>query len=161
MKADDQTRWRWTSSSIYSTMSLYLMLKDSGVRNVAARASVGVAPIALDDTVAAYASDCANQRAADCSLVDSGGAYGENISGGSMGGDWTASDAVSSWVSEQQYYDYNSNTCADGHVCGHYTQVVWANSVKLGCARVVCNNGGVFITCNYDPPGNFVGDRPY
>ncbi|WOL14001.1 pathogenesis-related protein PRB1-3 [Canna indica] len=126
-----------------------------------ARASVGVAPIAWDDTVAAYASNYANQRAADCSLVHSGGPYGENIFWGSSGGDWTASDAVSAWVSEKQYYDYNSNTCADGQVCGHYTQVVWANSVKLGCARVVCNDGGVFITCNYDPPGNVVGERPY
>ncbi|CAH1441532.1 unnamed protein product [Lactuca virosa] len=46
-------------------------------------------------------------------------------------------------------------------MCGHYTQVVWRNSVRLGCARVQCNNDAWFVTCNYDPPGNYVGEKPY
>ncbi|KAK1323781.1 hypothetical protein QJS10_CPA02g00038 [Acorus calamus] len=128
----------------------------------AARAHVGVGPMSWDDTVAAYARDYAHKRAADCTLEhsDPGGLYGENIFEGS-GSDWTASDAVNLWVEEVKDYDYNSNTCAAGQVCGHYTQVVWARSVKLGCARVTCTGGGVFITCNYSPPGNIVGERPY
>jgi pathogenesis-related protein 1 len=69
---------------------------------------------------------------------------------------------VGSWVSEKQYYDHDTNSCADGQVCGHYTQVVWRDSTSIGCARVVCdNNAGVFITCNYNPPGNVVGQSPY
>ncbi|KAF2294253.1 hypothetical protein GH714_008615 [Hevea brasiliensis] len=39
--------------------------------------------------------------------------------------------------------------------------VVWHNSVRLGCAKMKCNNGGTFIGCNNDPPGNFDGQRPY
>ncbi|CAI0401133.1 unnamed protein product [Linum tenue] len=32
----------------------------------------------------------------------------------------------------------------------------------LGCARVVCNgNKGTIVICNYDPPGNVRGQRPY
>ncbi|KAK1300949.1 hypothetical protein QJS10_CPB13g00044 [Acorus calamus] len=128
----------------------------------AARAQVGVGPMSWSDTVAAYAQNYANQRAADCALEhsDSGGLYGENIFKGS-GSDWTAKDAVDLWVGEEKNYDYNSNTCADGEMCGHYTQVVWANSVELGCARVNCDGDGVFITCNYSPPGNFNGEWPY
>nr|CAD1819851.1 unnamed protein product [Ananas comosus var. bracteatus] len=75
--------------------------------------------------------------------------------------DYTAADAVNSWVSENQYYDHATNTCAQGQECGHYTQVVWRDSTMIGCARVVCNNGGIFITCNYYPPGNIDGQSPY
>ncbi|KAH0894694.1 hypothetical protein HID58_057123 [Brassica napus] len=60
------------------------------------------------------------------------------------------------WDVRKSDYDYNSNTCADPLTnCLSYTQVVWRNSVKLGCAKVSCiNDGGTYITCNYDPPAN-------
>ncbi|XP_043716056.1 pathogenesis-related protein 1A-like [Telopea speciosissima] len=125
----------------------------------AARSDVGVGSMTWDDTVAAYAQNYANQRAGDCAHKHSGGQYGENIAWNS--GDMSATDAVKLWVDEKAYYDYNSNSCAEGQQCDHYTQVVWRNSVKLGCGRVTCNSGGTFITCNYDPPGNYVGERPY
>ncbi|KAH7673597.1 Cysteine-rich secretory protein-related protein [Dioscorea alata] len=126
-----------------------------------ARSQVGVGPVIWDDTVASYAENYANQRANDCQLIHSNGPYGENLFWGS-GADYNAVDAVNLWVSEGQDYDYNSNTCAQGKVCGHYTQVVWSSSTNIGCARVVCNNnGGIFITCNYNPAGNVIGERPY
>jgi hypothetical protein len=62
---------------------------------------------------------------------------------------------------EKQNYDYNTNSCINGGQCLHYTQVVWSNSVHLGCARVQCTNGWWFVTCNYDSPGNVVGQTPY
>ncbi|XP_020096396.1 pathogenesis-related protein PRB1-3-like [Ananas comosus] len=126
----------------------------------AARAAVGVGPVTWDDTVAAYAQNYANERIGDCQLVHSGGPYGENLFEG-FGADYTAADAVNDWVSEKQYYDHATNTCAQGQECGHYTQVVWRDSTTIGCARVVCNNGWIFITCNYNPPGNIVGQSPY
>lgn len=126
----------------------------------AARAAVGVGPVSWDSTVAAYAQNYANQRIGDCRLVHSGGPYGENLFWGS-GADFTAADAVKSWVDEKQWYDYDSNTCAAGKVCGHYTQVVWRASTSIGCARVKCNSGAIFIICNYKPAGNIVGQRPY
>ncbi|CAL5067214.1 unnamed protein product [Urochloa decumbens] len=130
----------------------------------AARADVGVGPVSWDDTVAAFAQSYASQRAGDCALQHSSGSgYGENIFVGGAGADWSASDAVGLWVAEKQWYDHGSNSCSApaGQSCGHYTQVVWRASTAIGCARVVCNNGGVFITCNYNPPGNFIGQSPY
>ncbi|KAJ9175049.1 hypothetical protein P3X46_013635 [Hevea brasiliensis] len=124
-----------------------------------ARIHVGVGPLTWDDKVAAYAQNYANQRISDCNLVHSGGPYGENLAWGS--GDLSGTDAVKMWVDEKAYYDYNSNSCAPGQMCGHYTQVVWRDSVRLGCAKVTCNSGGTFIGCNYDPPGNYIGQRPY
>uniref|UniRef100_J3N1I3 SCP domain-containing protein n=1 Tax=Oryza brachyantha TaxID=4533 RepID=J3N1I3_ORYBR len=75
---------------------------------------------------------------------------------------WSAADAVASWVGEKKNYHYSTNTCDAGKVCGHYTQVVWRKSVRIGGARVVCAaNRGVSITSNYDPPGNFNGQWPF
>ncbi|XP_052193584.1 pathogenesis-related protein 1B-like [Diospyros lotus] len=125
-----------------------------------ARSEVGVGGLVWDDTVAAYALNYANQRAGDCAMMHSNGPYGENLFSG-YGKEWTATDAVNSWVSEKAYYDHASNSCAQDQVCGHYTQVVWRNSVSLGCARVQCSNGWWFITCNYNPPGNVNGQSPY
>ncbi|VAI38043.1 pathogenesis-related protein 1-like [Triticum dicoccoides] len=133
----------------------------------AARADVGLGEVTWDATVAAFAQDYADQRRGDCQLIHTpdGRPYGENLYGGGGGGtEWTATDAVNSWVSEKQYYDHDSNTCSapEGESCGHYTQVVWRDSTGIGCARVVCDSGdGVFIICSYNPPGNFPGVSPY
>ncbi|XP_012072762.2 LOW QUALITY PROTEIN: pathogenesis-related protein 1 [Jatropha curcas] len=128
-----------------------------------ARTAVGVGPLSWDDTVAAYAQNYAStrrrQRAGDCNLVHSGGPYGENLAWSSA--ELSGTDAVKMWVDEKAYYDYDSNSCSPGQMCGHYTQVVWSSSVRVGCAKVRCSNGGTFITCNYDPPGNYVGQKPY
>ena len=77
---------------------------------------------------------------------------------------------VTAWASEVADYDYASNTCAPGKQCGHYTQIVWASTLHAGCAHQVCNSNSPFGSanpnwdfwvCDYEPPGNFVGQRPY
>lgn len=123
------------------------------------RAQDNVGPVAWDETVAAYAQDYANKRSENCDMVHSHGQYGENLAEASW--DITPTEAVKMWYGEKADYDYASNTCADGKVCGHYTQVVWAKSTHIGCAKVQCKNGYTFVTCNYDPPGNYVGEKPF
>lgn len=126
----------------------------------AARAQVGVGPLKWDEKVANYSKQYANERKGDCKLIHSNGPYGENLAWGSP--DLTGINAVKLWVNEKQYYKYDTNSCVSGKVCGHYTQVVWKNSARLGCAKVKCiNNGGAFIICNYDPRGNIIGQKPY
>ncbi|XP_057536825.1 pathogenesis-related protein PR-1-like [Amaranthus tricolor] len=139
------------------TTDIYLYLNGQN----AARAAVRVPPLSWDNRLAAYAQWWANQRRYDCALRHSSGPYGENIFWGS-GDNWSPAFAVQYWVAEGKYYNYYSNSCSYGQDCGHYTQIVWRNSRRVGCAKVVCYNGrGVFITCNYDPPGNYIGSRPY
>ncbi|XP_058751594.1 pathogenesis-related protein 1-like, partial [Vicia villosa] len=125
-----------------------------------ARSEVGVPNIVWNENVVAFAQAYANQHK-DCQLIHSGGGglYGENLAT-STGGKFNGTRAVNLWVKEKPYYDYNSNSCVGGR-CGHYTQVIWRNSTNLGCAKVRCENGGTFVTCNYYPPGNYGSQRPY
>ncbi|KAL4304092.1 hypothetical protein GQ457_10G005280 [Hibiscus cannabinus] len=127
----------------------------------AARFAVRMRPLVWDAKLARYAKWYANQRRKDCALRHSNGPYGENIFWGSGKG-WKPSQAATAWVSEKKWYDYRSNSCAGGQICGHYTQIVWRRSKRIGCAKVVCDGKrGVFMTCNYDPPGNYIGQKPY
>lgn len=89
-------------------------------------------------------------------------AYGENLYVSSNPA--SAQDAVDSWVSEVADYNYRSNSCAGE--CGHYTQVVWRSSTALGCGFADCPSipefgPGRLWVCNYSPPGNFRGKKPY
>jgi pathogenesis-related protein 1 len=98
------------------------------------------------------------------------GDRGENIAASAPPGHWSIADVVRAWASEAQDYDYASNTCAAGKQCGHYTQIVWRTTLRVGCAHRVCDVnspfGGQlpswdFWVCDYEPPGNWVGQRPY
>ncbi|KAF4359741.1 hypothetical protein CsatB_013577 [Cannabis sativa] len=126
-----------------------------------ARAFLRVPPLKWDTKLEKYAQLYANKRRYDCALQHSNGPFGENIFWGSGRG-WTPVQAASAWIDERKWYRYGSNSCARGQICGHYTQIVWRKTRKIGCARVDCFGGkGVFMICNYDPPGNYYGERPY
>ena len=74
----------------------------------------------------------------------------------------SAADVVNGWASEEAFYDYGNNSCDPGEMCGHYTQIVWESTERVGCAMIVCPNGTDHMwMCNYDPAGNWVGERPY
>jgi pathogenesis-related protein 1 len=74
----------------------------------------------------------------------------------------TPAKVVNSWGSEKADYDYLSNSCKAGKMCGHYTQVVWRGTQKVGCGMAVCDNtrNQVWV-CQYQPAGNWVGQKPY
>ncbi|CAH2051924.1 unnamed protein product [Thlaspi arvense] len=122
-----------------------------------ARQVVGVDPIQWDDRVAAFAQSYLDRLRSDCNLIHSGGPYGENLAMNSR--DLSGVGAVNMWVGEKANYNYPLNTCNGD--CGHYTQVVWRKSVRVGFGKTRCNSGGTIISCNYDPPGNYVNEKPY
>jgi hypothetical protein len=100
-----------------------------------------------------------------------GVARGENIAATAPGGraDATPGYVVGLWAGEWPDYAYATNTCAAGKVCGHYTQLTWRSTLRVGCARKSCTTGSPFqgfttwdfFVCDYEPPGNFGGQRPY
>jgi pathogenesis-related protein 1 len=68
---------------------------------------------------------------------------------------------VNLWASERPSYDYASNTCSGS--CGHYTQLVWRATLKLGCAIGDCPSLAfrTALVCDYGPGGNVGNQRPY
>lgn len=74
----------------------------------------------------------------------------------------TPREVVDDWGKEREDYDYKSNSCAAGKMCGHYTQVVWRTTTTVGCAAAVCEDTLEQVwVCRYQPPGNWVGQKPY
>lgn len=73
----------------------------------------------------------------------------------------TPEQVVNSWGRERENYHYPSNSCDVGKVCGHYTQMVWANTAEIGCAKAVCEDNSQVWVCNYYPAGNYIGEKPY
>ena len=121
----------------------------------------------LADAVYDYALRCQGSngllshnanRSADYQALGGSGYVGENIYGTS--GNATPAGAMTLWMSEASSYDYNSGDFGDA---GHYTQVVWRASVRIGCAIVDCPALTYHNTviCDYAPGGNIVGEKPY
>jgi pathogenesis-related protein 1 len=122
------------------------------------RAQVGDPPLVWSAKLAAAAQIWARRLIFTGSFMHRpADPYGENlytISGGAAS-PW---QVVQSWAAEAQFYDIRSDTCAG--VCGHYTQIVWRATRYVGCA-VASDPVRETWVCEYDPPGNIVGYRPY
>ncbi|XP_051517156.1 peptidase inhibitor 16-like [Myxocyprinus asiaticus] len=81
---------------------------------------------------------------------------------------FNATEAMLDWFGERVDYDYENNACLENPMCPLYTQMVWANSNKVGCATYLCdtvkglvNKSTTVLVCNYFPQGNVKGQRPY
>lgn len=133
----------------------------NAVRCAVQPASGGALPmLEWSSTVAASAQSWADQLAANgCDLQHSSGPYGENLFWGS--GSYSPADAVDGWASELSCFTYGEFPGCCSCTCGHYTQIVWRDSRYVGCAVAECGGGGEVWVCQYDPPGNYLGNLPY
>ncbi|MCB1160192.1 MAG: pathogenesis-related family 1 protein, partial [Leptospiraceae bacterium] len=130
------------------------------------RATVGSPAVSWDAGIAGYAQEWANYlKSKNCSMEHRPRSgtykqkYGENLAWAS-GMNLSPNSVVKMWYDEVKDYQYSTNSCKPGKVCGHYTQVVWKNSQRIGCAMAKCGQAQIWV-CNYDPPGNWVGQKPY
>lgn len=123
------------------------------------RSDVGISDLTWSDELEASAQAWADQLGQDCQLVHSGGEFGENIWIGTTNA-FTPTDVVDAWGGEIDDYNYEDNSCTEGKDCGHYTQIVWKNTTEVGCGTVTCDGFDIWV-CQYDPPGNFIGEKPY
>jgi uncharacterized protein YkwD len=124
----------------------------------AVRSKAGVPALVWSETLAGVAQEWADRLIAERRFDHRPKSkYGENLFR-LNGGRATPQRVVDRWASEAANFDYKANRC-NGE-CGHYTQVVWRATKEVGCA--VGRGGGREVwVCEYAPPGNYVGQRPY
>lgn len=141
------------------------------------RQDVGVSNLAWDEQLAASSKLWANTLTATNppntipkAPHDPHTIYGENIHYAS--GKWTGkiSTETYAWGKEKQcfknglYPDIYQGPCAymtyctakDGNCVSHYSQMIWRNTQKVGCAKF-----GYYWVCRYDPAGNIPGKTVY
>jgi hypothetical protein len=145
------------------------------------RKRYNVPPLTWDENIARYAqkwaqylkdnNQCQIMHRSHAGMTE-GKKYGENL-----GFNWTSMSLpadkfaqspeyiVKGFAKECANYNYQKNSCASGKVCGHFTQVVWKNSKRLGCGMVTCGGPkkgrSELWVCNYDPPGNYISQKPF
>ncbi len=130
------------------------------------RARMGVAPLSWDDRLTQHAQKWANYLAAtqtfDHAPNDPSDDQGENLWMGTKHA-YTAEDMVAAWVNEKRWFKPNvfPNVSQTGNWkdVGHYVQLVWHNTTRVGCA-VAEGGGDEYFVCRYDPPGNWEGELP-
>jgi len=131
------------------------------------RAEVGVEPLAWSAELADYAQLWADHLASTrCGMEHRPRngkwqqLYGENLYIGTAKF-YDTSNAVMAWAKEKNNYRADEVLqAAQAAAIGHYTQMVWHNTRKIGCAAGLCR-GWLIVVCNYDPPGNFLRQKPY
>jgi uncharacterized protein YkwD len=123
----------------------------------AVRVKTQLPPLQWSSELAAFSQKWANKLLAKNRYTHNPNSpYGENIFIGGVG--CIPSAVVMEWASESKYYSYGTNACNGD--CGHYTQIVWRNTRRVGCA-VARNSVREVWVCSYDPPGNYRGEWPY
>jgi uncharacterized protein YkwD len=124
------------------------------------RSSVGVTPLNWSPKLAAVAQQWADDLLARGQFRHRPkNQYGENLFE-IRGGRAKPAEVVAEWAAEAKDYDAATNRCRARAMCGHYTQLVWRNTKEVGCG-VSQRRGRQVWVCNYDPPGNWVGERPF
>ena len=77
--------------------------------------------------------------------------------------DWDK--AVTDWYEEVTHFSKrNVEPFKFSSPTGHYTQLVWADTDKVGCGATSYKDGRWFATlytCNYGPNGNFIAGQMY
>jgi uncharacterized protein YkwD len=141
------------------------------------RANHSAPALEWDDTIAATALKIAMSCNYAHDVTTDGGGYGQNIAAGCPG------DNVTSVITDLFYNNeagnfnglygqatpsnINDESAFDGW--GHFTQIVWKGTTKVGCATYDCSSSGglkgtggnvapFFTVCNYKSAGNFLGE---
>ncbi|NWZ69257.1 PI16 inhibitor, partial [Acrocephalus arundinaceus] len=76
--------------------------------------------------------------------------------------------AIEEWNGEWKFYNLTTSMCDPGQTCDNYTQVVWADTSRVGCGKSSCKKmdgieieNAQLLVCKYFPPANMKGKKPY
>ena len=129
------------------------------------RAALGETALAWSDGLAGNAQKWAEHLAGEVHAVRHSGALatGENIA------TWPAGHAtltrlVQLWGAEQRYFVDavfpDVSRTGDWKAVAHYSQLVWRKTTQVGCGFAT-GGGQDYLVCQYNPMGNFEGEKAF
>lgn len=131
------------------------------------RKEVGVGPVKWSSSLAKVAQEWADGLAESGQLkhrprIKGQPGYGENLAVGP-----NVLVAAGLWYGEIKNYQAGTAIPKDfgSFKAGHYTQMVWKKTTEIGAGKAVIKQGRfkgmLVLVCNYNPPGNMPGEKPY
>lgn len=131
------------------------------------RAALGLPPMVWDAALAVSASQWAGTLARsgrfEHAPFNPADPQGENLWAGTRGY-FPVEAQVDAWLREKQHFvpGVFPNNSRTGRVqdVGHYTQIVWRDTRRVGCA-VATGAAEDVLVCRYAEPGNWRGERPF
>lgn len=129
-----------------------------------ARAALGVPTLAWDETLAAHAGAQAQQlvqarRLAHAAQPAGAAREGENLWAGTHGG-YAYREMLGDWLAERSAYRDHAAIGAAGQGGGHYSQIAWRGTTRVGCA-IASDARTDYLVCRYAPAGNTVGGAAF
>jgi len=136
------------------------------------RANHSSPDIVWDNGLAGIAADIAATCNYQHNVTAGGGGYGQNIAAGVKPDNISAIITDLFYNGEVNYYNglYGASQpdMTNFEHWGHFSQVVWKSTTKVGCATHDCSSKGLaqtgsnvapyFTVCNYGTPGNYANE---
>ncbi|MEP7130563.1 MAG: CAP domain-containing protein [Sphingomicrobium sp.] len=127
------------------------------------RMQMGMPPLTWDPTLADGAAAYAQQLAATGVFAHSDRSkrrgIGENLWMGSHGY-FSVEAMVGGWSAEKRYFHAgvfpNNSRTGDWEDVGHYTQMIWPTTQRIGCA-IASSPRADYLVCRYATAGNMDG----
>jgi hypothetical protein len=129
------------------------------------RERLGLRDLAWDPALAAaaasYATELAETGKWEHSPSETRQGQGENLWMGTHAA-FSPEEMVGDWVVERRLFRSgtfpNVSRSGSWHDVGHYTQLIWPTTDRVGCA-VRSSADWDYLVCRYSGPGNVMGDR--
>ena len=172
-------RWRRAVSAIaFVLASPTILAADSRLDNFATRAlaahnrerdTLGLPRLEWSETLAEGARDWAGRLSRIGYLAhsedspDDPDPPGENLWAGTRGS-YTVEQMIAFWTDERVHFRNgrfpDNSTTGELEDVGHYTQIVWRATTRVGCA-IADNGEDEYLVCRYKVAGNVIGEMPY
>ena len=109
-----------------------------------------------------FSHDCSDCRQVERFRVGQNLYQSFNTRPGDLGQEWT--NAVDSWYREISVYPGPVESFTFSQDTGHYTQMMWATTTRLGCGMSEFSRGRFIarlLVCNYGEAGNIISAPLY
>jgi len=130
-----------------------------------ARATLGISKLTWSSSLAKTATAWAVQMAKTGDFEHSHqSGKGENIAFGTKNV-YTYTKLFNAWLAEKKYFIKGAkfpycSTTGSYKAVGHYTQIIWAKTTKVGCGMATTSKYN-YLVCQYTKPGNYMNQYVY